>query len=137
MGVPGVYHGCASNRYQRHSFPPTSPSLLLVLRCGAQIFPGLARYAEVAAGSINHALRFTASKTRAAYQWPARHYASNNASLALPPMGLRVRLKKVCFDASHVLFPSVVPHFQRNAGLWHLYYSIALLYWHCYNSAIL
>ena len=44
---------------------------------GLQILPGLARYDEVAAGSIDHALRFTASKTRRAYVYPARHYASS------------------------------------------------------------
>jgi hypothetical protein len=60
---------------------------------GLPIFPGLARYDEVARGSIDHALRFTAPSTRAAYVYPARHYASSSHSAALPPMGLRVRLK--------------------------------------------
>ena len=61
---------------------------------GLPILPGLARYDEVARGRIDHALRFTASRTRRAYVWPARHYASSDTSPALPPMGLRVRLKK-------------------------------------------
>lgn len=60
---------------------------------GLPIFPGLVRYDEVAAGEIRHALRFTAARTRKAYIHPARHYASSNTSAALPPMGLRVRLK--------------------------------------------
>ncbi len=60
---------------------------------GLQIFPGLARYDEVARGVINHALRFTASRTRRQYVYPARHYASSSDDPALPPMGLRVRLK--------------------------------------------
>lgn len=60
---------------------------------GLPIFPGLARYDEVAAGAINHALRFTAPETRRAYIYPARHYASSSTDPALPPMGLRVRLK--------------------------------------------
>jgi hypothetical protein len=60
---------------------------------GLPIFPGLARYDEVARGRIDHALRFTASRTRRAYVYPARHYASSADDLALPPMGLRVRLK--------------------------------------------
>jgi hypothetical protein len=38
-------------------------------------------------------LRFTASRTRRAYVWPARHYASSSNDPALPPMGLRVRLR--------------------------------------------
>jgi hypothetical protein len=60
---------------------------------GLPIFPGLARYDEVARGVIRHALRFTASRTRRAYVYPARHYASSSDDPALPPMGLRVRLK--------------------------------------------
>jgi hypothetical protein len=60
---------------------------------GLPIFPGLARYDEVARGVINHALRFTAERTRRAYVYPARHYASSSTDPSLPPMGLRVRLK--------------------------------------------
>jgi hypothetical protein len=60
---------------------------------GLPIFPGLARYDEVARGVIDHALRFTAARTRRAYVYPARHYASSSDDPALPPMGLRVRLK--------------------------------------------
>jgi hypothetical protein len=60
---------------------------------GLPIFPGLARYDEVRRGVIDHALRFTAARTRRAYLWPARHYASSSTDPSLPPMGLRVRLK--------------------------------------------
>jgi hypothetical protein len=60
---------------------------------GLPIFPGLARYDEVARGGIDHALRFTVSRTRRAYVYPARHFASDATDPALPPMGLRVRLK--------------------------------------------
>jgi hypothetical protein len=60
---------------------------------GLPIFPGLARYDEVRRGVIDHALRFTAARTRRAYVWPARHYASSSTDPSLPPMGLRVRLK--------------------------------------------
>lgn len=50
------------------------------------------RYAEVAAGAVKHALRFTVGSTQQGYIHPATHAAgSSNASL--PPMGLRVRLK--------------------------------------------
>jgi hypothetical protein len=38
---------------------------------GLPIFPGLARYDEVAAGKINHALRFTLQNSRAAIVPPA------------------------------------------------------------------
>ena len=60
---------------------------------GLPILPGLARYDEVARGVIDHALRFTAERTRHAYVYPARHYASSSNDPSLPPMGLRVRLK--------------------------------------------
>ena len=42
---------------------------------GLPILPGLARYDEVAAGVIAHALRFTAPTTRTAHIYPARHDA--------------------------------------------------------------
>ena len=60
---------------------------------GLPILPGLARYGEVAAGSIDHALRFTAPCTAPRYVYPARHEASTCHGPNLPPMGLRVRLK--------------------------------------------
>jgi hypothetical protein len=60
---------------------------------GLPIFPGLARWDEDKRGTIDHALRFTASETRRAYVYPARHSASSSNDPALPPMGLRVRLK--------------------------------------------
>ena len=60
---------------------------------GLPILPGLARYDEVAGGSIDHALRFTAPCTAARYVYPARHEASTCHGANLPPMGLRVRLK--------------------------------------------
>ena len=61
---------------------------------GLPILPGLARYDEVARGRIDHALRFTVSRTRRAYVYPARHYASSSNDPNLPPMGLRVRLRR-------------------------------------------
>jgi hypothetical protein len=60
---------------------------------GLPILPGLARYDEVARGRIDHALRFTVDRTRRAYVYPARHYASDDDDPSLPPMGLRLRLK--------------------------------------------
>jgi hypothetical protein len=68
---------------------------------GLPILPGLVRYPEVAAGVIDHALRFTAPKTRSAHIYPARHDAGSGSSSSLPPMGLRVRLK-ASFDVSQL-----------------------------------
>jgi hypothetical protein len=66
---------------------------------GLPILPGLARYDEAARGTIRHALRFTVPRTRRAYIAPARHFASSDTDPALPPMGLRVRLR-ADFDVS-------------------------------------
>jgi hypothetical protein len=60
---------------------------------GLPILPGLARYEDVARGRIDHALRVTVSRTRRAYVWPARHFASSLTDPSLPPMGLRLRLR--------------------------------------------
>ena len=60
---------------------------------GLSIVAGLVRYEEVADGRIDHAIRVTAPRTRDAYIWPARHSASDDNNPALPPMGLRFRLK--------------------------------------------
>jgi hypothetical protein len=66
---------------------------------GLPIFPGLARYDEVAAGEIAHALRFTAPQTQRAFVWPARHQASSLTGAQYPPMGARFRLR-TSFDVA-------------------------------------
>jgi hypothetical protein len=67
---------------------------------GLPIFPGLVRYDEVfEQREIRHALRFTVPRTRRAYVYPARHFASGETDPNLPPMGMRVRLK-ASFDIS-------------------------------------
>ncbi|MFB3881639.1 MAG: hypothetical protein ACE149_10265 [Armatimonadota bacterium] len=60
---------------------------------GLPILPGLARYDEVAAGAISHALRFTVRRSQRGYILPATHFASRSDDPNRPPMGLRVRLK--------------------------------------------
>jgi len=66
---------------------------------GLPIFPGLARYDEVAAGAIHHALRFTVPTTQKAFVAPASHWASTVTNTSAPPMGTRLRLK-ASFDIS-------------------------------------
>jgi hypothetical protein len=68
---------------------------------GLAILPGLARYGEVKAGAIDHALRFTAPCTAPRYVYPARHEAGTCSQPGDPPMGLRVRLK-ASVDISHL-----------------------------------
>jgi hypothetical protein len=60
---------------------------------GLPIFPLLARYQEVHAGAIDHALRVTVPRSQRGYIHPATHFASYSSEPNLPPMGLRLRLK--------------------------------------------
>jgi hypothetical protein len=82
----GAIWNLRSNRLRRAGWTSADAA-------GLPILPGLARYDEVARGRIDHALRFTVSRTRRAYVYPARHYASSSTDPNLPPMGLRLRLK--------------------------------------------
>jgi hypothetical protein len=66
---------------------------------GLPLMPGLVTYEEVASGEIKHAIRFTAPRTRRAFVWPARHYASSLKGSQYPRMGERFRLK-ASFDIS-------------------------------------
>ncbi len=66
---------------------------------GLPIFSGLVRYDEVAAGVIQHALRFTLQSSQAAFIPPASHWAANSTNALAAPMGMRLRLK-ASFDVS-------------------------------------
>lgn len=64
---------------------------------GLSIFSGLLRYDEIVAGEVNHAIRFTAQKTRSDsdigyFTLPATHAAGNN-SKSDNIMGMRIRLR--------------------------------------------
>ena len=74
---------------------------------GLPILPGLVRYEEVAAGEVNHAIRFTVQNSQRAYIYPATHYASSSFDLNRPPMGLRMRLK-ADYDISRFTGQSLV-----------------------------
>lgn len=69
---------------------------------GLPILPGLLRYDEVAAGAVDHAIRFTTNITDRRYIWPARHQAGSVSDPTYPPMGARFRLK-----ASYVISSSL------------------------------
>ncbi|MBK7711850.1 MAG: hypothetical protein IPJ37_13495 [Bacteroidales bacterium] len=70
---------------------------------GLPILPLLVRYEEVKKGTIDHAIRFTLSKSKVsrAYTAPANHLVSgtNNDPATPVPMGIRMRLKG-SFDIS-------------------------------------
>ena len=52
-------------------------------------------------------MRFTVPYTQKGFILPATHYASSSTNPALPPMGLRLRLK-ASFDLSHFHGQSLV-----------------------------
>jgi hypothetical protein len=60
---------------------------------GLPIFPGLARYDEVAAGHLEHAIRVTFESTRNAWVHPASHCAGDTSNPDAPAMGTRLRLR--------------------------------------------
>jgi hypothetical protein len=59
---------------------------------GLPIFPALVKCQEVAAGSIDHALRVSFQNSQSGFIHPATHDAGTNNPY-YPPMGLRLRLK--------------------------------------------
>jgi hypothetical protein len=61
---------------------------------GLPIFPATVRYDELKRGMVEHALRVTVVKTRRAYVYPARHFASRHEDENLPRMGERIRLRQ-------------------------------------------
>jgi hypothetical protein len=85
---------------------------------GLPIFPGLVRYDEVMEqGEIAHALRFTCPQTRRAYVHPARHFASSRTDPALPPMGMRVRLRADFDIASYPEPAQVILRAMKRYGM--------------------
>gem|GEM_PF-1087543 len=62
---------------------------------GTPMVPEMVRYDEaVLRKVIAHALHISCNKTRWAYVAPGRHAAGDGTSTSLPPMAMRVRLKK-------------------------------------------
>jgi hypothetical protein len=73
---------------------------------GLPILPGLVKVAEVTAGKVEHAIRFTMNNTQQGYIHPAVH-AAGKMDMTLPPMGLRLRLK-ASFDLTPFSGPTLV-----------------------------
>ncbi len=61
---------------------------------GLPIFPAVVRYDEIRRGMVEHAMRLTVKKSRRAYVYPARHFASRLNDPNLPRMGERIRLRQ-------------------------------------------
>ena len=88
----GAIWNLRSNRLRRRGHTSADAA-------GLPILPLLARHDEVRRGEIDHALRFTVPRSRRAFIYPARHFASHENDAGLPAMGQRLRLK-ASFDIS-------------------------------------
>ena len=65
---------------------------------GLPVLPGLVKCAEVQAGAIDHAIRFTVNRTANGYIHPATHFSGTGG---IVPMGLRFRMK-ASYDISRL-----------------------------------
>jgi hypothetical protein len=92
-GADGSWHAGSGAIFDLRANKLRPTGLTSADAAGLPIVPGLVRYEEVAAGRIDHAIRITVPHTQKRYLWPARHFASSSTDAALPPMGLRLRLK--------------------------------------------
>jgi hypothetical protein len=84
---------------------------------GLPILPGLLRPAEVTAGYVDHAIRFTAPVSSEHFIWPAEHEAGSKRSLDYPPMGARFRLKASFSLAGYSRDTKVVLRAMKTFGL--------------------
>ena len=86
------------------------------MRPGCRTFR-LVRYDEVAAGAINHALRVTFPVTREAFTPPASHWASTTTDTNAPPMGMRMRLKRIFHIGTFPPNDQVIPTALKKYGV--------------------
>jgi len=88
---------------------------------GLPVLPLLVRYEEVKKGTIDHAIRFTLSRSKISvgYTAPANHLISgNNTDPATPvPMGMRIRLKKEFDITGFSATNQVILTAMKNYGL--------------------
>ena len=105
--VGGAWHAASGAVYDLTSNELRPDGWTSADAAGMPILPGLVTYDEVASGSIDHAIRFTAPVTRDEYVWPARHQAGSSSSASVPPMGQRFRLR-ADFDLSGFSQPARV-----------------------------
>ncbi len=84
---------------------------------GLPIFPGLVRYDEVAAGHVDHAIRVTLQRSKAAFIAPATHWAANNSNPNAAPMGMRMRLKADFDISSYPAEAKVILTALKNYGM--------------------
>src|SRR5215208_4767781 len=93
QGRPGAWSAGSGATWKLRSTRVRPAGWTSADAAGLPILPLLARHPEVARGRIDHALRVTVRRTRRAYVYPARHFASDSTDPSLPRMGERLRLK--------------------------------------------
>jgi hypothetical protein len=86
---------------------------------GLPIFPGLARYDEVAKGTITHALRFTLAKNHVnpSHIAPARHDVSSTGGQYSLPFGAKIRLKASVDISTYPATVQVILKAMKKYGL--------------------
>ena len=88
---------------------------------GLPILPLLIRYDEVASGTIDHAIRFTLSKSKVmrGYTSPASHWSVEQTAMsqAPTPMGLHLRLKSDFDVSGFSVTNQVILNAMKNYGL--------------------
>lgn len=85
---------------------------------GLPIYAGLVRYDEVVGeGVIDHALRFTISRTQRGFIHPATHFASSITDANLPPMGARFRMKQSYSCAAYSTEVKVICAAMKRYGM--------------------
>jgi hypothetical protein len=94
QGRPGAWSAGSGATWNLRSTKVRPAGWTSADAAGLPILPLLARHPEVRRGRIDHALRVTVSRSRRAYVYPARHFASSDGDRALPRMGERLRLKR-------------------------------------------
>jgi hypothetical protein len=84
---------------------------------GTPMVPEMVRYDEAVIHKlIAHALHISCNKTRWAYVAPGRHAAGDGTSTSLPPMAMRVRLKKSVNISGFSATNQVILHALQHYG---------------------
>jgi hypothetical protein len=97
--TPSGWQASQASTFDLHSNAMRRKGWTSADAAGLPIFPAVVRYDEVARGHVDHALRVTVRRSRRAYVYPARHFASRFDDPTLPRMGERLRLRQD-FDVS-------------------------------------
>jgi hypothetical protein len=86
----GRWHAGSGATWSLRRFKPRPRGWTSADAAGLPMLPLLARPGK---RPIRHALRVTVARSRRAFVYPARHYASDDTDPSLPRMGERLRLK--------------------------------------------